>query len=148
MALNAKEGQEMIDACRKANVKLLVGYRMHFEPKTLEIIRMRKEGELGKITVEIALSHAVAVGDGRECCIVYHSFFTLKHVVCNIDFKLVCPVESDGRECFPVPEVVRAFCLALSDTEFSQESTAHGGAAIVECPCYFLIDRDTPADEV
>ena len=49
MALNAKEGQEMIEACKKANVKLLVGYRMHFEPKTLEIIRMRKEGELGKI---------------------------------------------------------------------------------------------------
>ncbi|MEO5892274.1 MAG: Gfo/Idh/MocA family oxidoreductase [Ferruginibacter sp.] len=49
MALNAKEGQEMIDACKQANVKLLVGYRMHFEPKTLEIIRMRKEGELGKI---------------------------------------------------------------------------------------------------
>ncbi len=49
MALNAKEGQEMIDACKKANVKLLVGYRMHFEPKTLEVIRMRKEGELGKV---------------------------------------------------------------------------------------------------
>lgn len=48
MALNAKEGQEMIDACKKANVKLLVGYRMHLEPKTLEIIRMRKDGELGK----------------------------------------------------------------------------------------------------
>jgi predicted dehydrogenase len=49
MAVNAREGQEMIDACNKANVKLLVGYRMHFEPKTLEIIRMRKDGELGKI---------------------------------------------------------------------------------------------------
>ena len=49
MALNAREGQEMVDACKKANVKLLVGYRMHFEPKTLEIIRMRKAGELGKI---------------------------------------------------------------------------------------------------
>lgn len=49
MALNAKEGSEMIAACKKANVKLLVGYRMHFEPKTLEIIRMRKEGEFGKI---------------------------------------------------------------------------------------------------
>ena len=48
MALNAKEGQMMLDACKKANVKLLVGYRMHFEPKTLEIIRMRKDGELGK----------------------------------------------------------------------------------------------------
>jgi predicted dehydrogenase len=49
MAINAKEGQEMVDACKKANVKLLVGYRMHFEPKTLEIIRMRKDGEFGKI---------------------------------------------------------------------------------------------------
>ena len=49
MALNAKKEQEMIDACKKANVKLLVGYRMHFEPKTLEIIRMRKAGEFGKI---------------------------------------------------------------------------------------------------
>ena len=49
MALNAKEGQQMVDACKKAKVKLLVGYRMHFEPKTLEVIRMRKDGELGKI---------------------------------------------------------------------------------------------------
>ena len=48
MAVNAKEGQEMVDACKKANVKLLVGYRMHFEPKTLEIVRMRKDGEFGK----------------------------------------------------------------------------------------------------
>jgi predicted dehydrogenase len=49
MALNAKQGQEMIDACKAANVKLLVGYRMHFEPKTLEVIRMRKAGDFGKI---------------------------------------------------------------------------------------------------
>ena len=48
MSINAKDGQEMVDACKKANVKLLVGYRMHFEPHTVEIIRMRKEGEFGK----------------------------------------------------------------------------------------------------
>jgi len=30
-------------------VKLLVGYRLHFEPKTLEIIRQRKEGSFGKV---------------------------------------------------------------------------------------------------
>lgn len=48
MAVNAKEGQEMVDACKQANVRLLVGYRMHFEPHTLEIIRMRKAGEFGK----------------------------------------------------------------------------------------------------
>jgi len=49
MALNAKQGQEIVDACKKANVKLLVGYRMHFEPNTLEVIRMRNAGEFGKV---------------------------------------------------------------------------------------------------
>ena len=49
LGLNAKQGQEMVDACRKAGVKLLVGYRMHFEPHTLEIIRMRNAGDFGKI---------------------------------------------------------------------------------------------------
>jgi len=49
MAINATEGEAMIAACKQANVQLLVGYRMHFEPKTLEIIRMRKAGEFGTI---------------------------------------------------------------------------------------------------
>ncbi|HZY36686.1 MAG TPA: Gfo/Idh/MocA family oxidoreductase [Mucilaginibacter sp.] len=49
MSINAQQGQEMVDACKAAGVKLLVGYRMHFEPHTLEIIRMRNAGELGKI---------------------------------------------------------------------------------------------------
>lgn len=65
MATTAKEGQEMVDACKKANVKLLVGYRMHFEPKTLEIIRMRKAGEFGKITFFQGLSGFV-IGDPTQ----------------------------------------------------------------------------------
>ena len=65
MALNAKQGEEMIEACKKANVKLLVGYRMHFEPKTLEIIRMRKEGGLGKILFFQGLS-GFRIGDPTQ----------------------------------------------------------------------------------
>jgi len=49
MAVNAADGQEMVDACKAAGVQLLIGYRMHFEPNTLEVIRMRKAGELGEI---------------------------------------------------------------------------------------------------
>ena len=48
MALNAREGEEMVAACKEAGVKLLVGYRMHFEPNTLEVIQMRMAGEFGK----------------------------------------------------------------------------------------------------
>lgn len=49
MAINAAEGQVMVDACKKAKVKLLVGYRMHLEANTLEIIKMRNEGAFGKV---------------------------------------------------------------------------------------------------
>jgi predicted dehydrogenase len=49
MAVNATEGQEMVDACKEAGVKLLIGYRMHFEVNTLEIVRLRNEGEFGPI---------------------------------------------------------------------------------------------------
>jgi predicted dehydrogenase len=49
LGLNTKESQEIVDGCKMAGVKLLVGYRMHFEPKNLEIIAMRKAGVFGKI---------------------------------------------------------------------------------------------------
>ncbi|MEX2513957.1 MAG: Gfo/Idh/MocA family oxidoreductase [Cyclobacteriaceae bacterium] len=65
MALNANEGREMVAACNRANVKLLVGYRMHFEANTLEIIRMRKEGELGKIKFFQGLS-GFKIGDPTQ----------------------------------------------------------------------------------
>lgn len=49
MGINAAEGQAMVDACKAANVKLLIGYRMHFENKTVAVIQMRKDGEFGKL---------------------------------------------------------------------------------------------------
>lgn len=65
MALNAKQGQEMVDACKAANVKLLVGYRMHFEPYTLEIIHMRKNNEFGKVLFFQGLSGFI-IGDPKQ----------------------------------------------------------------------------------
>lgn len=65
MALNAQQAQEMVDACKAAGVKLLIGYRMHFEPKTLEIIRMRKAGEFGKTFFFQGLS-GFRIGDPNQ----------------------------------------------------------------------------------
>jgi predicted dehydrogenase len=65
MAVNAIEGQEMVNTCRKANVKLLVGYRMHLEAKTLEIIRMRNAGEFGKAIFFQGLSGFI-IGDPNQ----------------------------------------------------------------------------------
>lgn len=65
MSINAEKGKEMIDACKKAGVKLLVGYRMHFEPHTLEVIHMRKAGEFGKILFFQGLS-GFMIGDPTQ----------------------------------------------------------------------------------
>lgn len=65
MAINAKEAQEMVDACKKANVHLLVGYRLHFEAKTLEVIRMRNAGEFGKVLFFQGLS-GFRIGDPTQ----------------------------------------------------------------------------------
>ncbi|RFZ85610.1 gfo/Idh/MocA family oxidoreductase [Mucilaginibacter terrenus] len=50
MALNAAECREMIAACKKANRLLSIGYRLHFEPHTLEVMRLGQKKVLGKVT--------------------------------------------------------------------------------------------------
>ena len=65
LAINAKEAQEMIDVCEDNNVKLLVGYRMHFEPNTLEIINKRDAGEFGKVLFFQGLS-GFRIGDPNQ----------------------------------------------------------------------------------
>lgn len=49
LADNAQQAREMVEVCKKAGVKFYVGYRLHFEPFTREVIRMRASGAFGKI---------------------------------------------------------------------------------------------------
>lgn len=65
MALNAAEGRELVAACKAAGVHLLVGYRMHFEAKTLEVVRMQRAGEFGKTLFFQGLSGFI-IGDPTQ----------------------------------------------------------------------------------
>lgn len=49
MSINAEDGKAMVDACKAAGVHLLVGYRLHFENRTVNVIKMRKNNEFGKL---------------------------------------------------------------------------------------------------
>jgi predicted dehydrogenase len=49
MANSVGECEQMIDACQKHGRKLMVAYRMQYEPYNREIIRMARAGELGKL---------------------------------------------------------------------------------------------------
>lgn len=47
MATSVADCDAMIGACRKAGVKLDIGYRLHYEPHTLEFIRIARTEEFG-----------------------------------------------------------------------------------------------------
>ncbi len=49
MALNASDCEEMIAACKKAKRMLTIGYRLHFEPYTMEVMRLGQKHVFGKI---------------------------------------------------------------------------------------------------
>jgi len=52
MAINIKEAQDMIAACKQYDRLLSIGYRLHFEPYNLTMIKYREDktfGELSKV---------------------------------------------------------------------------------------------------
>lgn len=54
MGNTAKECQAMVDACKAAGKKLMVAYRLQYEPLTLQVQQMVKDKTLGKIKVVTA----------------------------------------------------------------------------------------------
>lgn len=49
MAISSAECQQMIDACRQHNVKLMIAYRVHYDPMWQQIRKIARDGELGQI---------------------------------------------------------------------------------------------------
>ena len=66
MAVTVDECERMIMACRKAHVKLMVAYRLHFEPMNLAAIDAARRGRLGELKYfNSSFSMRVRAGDIR-----------------------------------------------------------------------------------
>jgi predicted dehydrogenase len=51
MAITVPECSAMIEACKTANVKLMIAYRCHYEPTNLRAVKLIRDGAIGKIQV-------------------------------------------------------------------------------------------------
>jgi predicted dehydrogenase len=51
LAASVEQCQQMVEACRKNNVKLMTAYRKYFEPATVELKRLIDSGRLGRLKI-------------------------------------------------------------------------------------------------
>jgi len=49
MAVSVAEAQSMIEACKSANVKLMIAYRCHYETTNLRAVKLIRDGAIGQV---------------------------------------------------------------------------------------------------
>src|ERR1700727_2764515 len=49
MAISSAECRQMIDAAHKSSVRLMIGYRVHYEPTWMQAIQILKCGQIGRL---------------------------------------------------------------------------------------------------
>jgi len=94
MAMNSREGEEMINVCAAHQVKLMVGHMLRFSPLIDRIRSLISEGEIGRVVVARAefmydarLSHRTwlldrrVAGGGPTYDIGVHCLDTLRYVL-------------------------------------------------------------------
>lgn len=65
MAVSVKEAQEMIDGCKKAGVRLFIGYRLHSEPFNQEAMKFRTQPDVGRIKI-VDTQFGFRIGDPNQ----------------------------------------------------------------------------------
>jgi predicted dehydrogenase len=67
MAVSVVESEQMISACKAANVKLMIAYRLHYEPLTLKTIKLIRDGAIGKVeAIDSANGFNIAPNEWRS----------------------------------------------------------------------------------
>lgn len=65
MAVSVRECRQMIEACEKAGVKLSIGYRLQFEPRHREMMRLGQERIYGPVKL-VEASFGFRIGDPTQ----------------------------------------------------------------------------------
>jgi predicted dehydrogenase len=67
MSVAVSDAEAMVAACKANNVKLMIAYRLHYEPITLKTIKMIRDGAIGKVeAIDSANGFNIAPGEWRS----------------------------------------------------------------------------------
>ncbi len=66
MSTTVADAEQMITACKAANVKLMIAYRCHYEPTNLRAVQLIRDGALGQVqAIESAFGFNISPGEWR-----------------------------------------------------------------------------------
>ncbi|WP_242187771.1 Gfo/Idh/MocA family oxidoreductase [Sphingomonas sp. CARO-RG-8B-R24-01] len=66
MSISSQDGQAMVDACSKAGVKLMVAYRIQYEPYNRRAMQLVRSGKYGKLLAYHGVNTQTVAQDGHE----------------------------------------------------------------------------------
>jgi len=117
MALNAVEAMQMISVAKKANRKLAIGYRMHYDPNFIEAKRLGRSEAFGAVNyIEAALGYSFtpepgswklmkAMGGGSLYNLGVYPIQSARHVKGSEPLFVTAQVTTKRKEIFvEVPE--------------------------------------------
>ena len=111
MAISVAECEQMIAACRAANVKLMIAYRLHYEPVNRKAIELVRSGVIGQVEVlessfgfnakpGVWRLQKKLAGGGPLCDVGIYSLNAMRYLTGEepAEFKAFCSVVAkDGR---------------------------------------------------
>jgi predicted dehydrogenase len=66
MSVTVDEAEQMIAACKAAAVKLMIAYRLHYEPLNLKAVKLIRDGALGQVhTINGSFGFNISPGEWR-----------------------------------------------------------------------------------
>ena len=148
MAINVTECQQMIAACDNAKVKLMIAYRLHFEPTTLKALEIVRSGKLGTLqSMHGAYGFNIGMGEWRYnkrlagggsifdvgiYCINAHRMFTGEEPV-EIKAYVSTPEKDDVR--FKEVEENASWLLRFPSGALASASSTYGA----QMPGYYRL---------
>lgn len=144
MAVDERECQRMIEECGKAGVKLMIAYRLHFEPANLEAIQIASSGKLGDLRIfssaftqqtdgeNIRLKEPESRGGGSLYDMGVYCINAARYLFRDEPIEVTATTASNGEMRFRQSPEMTSAVLRFPDERLATFMTSFGAASLSE----------------
>ncbi len=144
MAVNEQECEEMIRACNDAGVKLMIAYRLHFEPANLEAVQIASSGKLGDPRIftssfsqqtqggNIRLKEPESRGGGSLYDMGVYSINAARYLFREEPIEVLATTASNGELRFRESPEMTGAVLRFPEERLAMFVSSFGAAALSE----------------